>query len=140
MYPLMVKNTGTGFNASNNILNLSSSLNCYPADYDNIIIYSLYKNGYPKFNLVCTFQDYGTMVFANKIFFNINNDNNVAIQISVQGATYAVTNYDIGIVTLNQTLGENIKNLMEEDRKKANIVLINEDPMKLPPFNCSYVE
>ena len=136
-FPLMVERRGVVPNSLNETIKLKNSLNCYPSDYDTLIIYALYKNGYPNFKLTCNFQDSGTMVTADKTFFNLNNKSNIAIYMHVTGTTITVVDYEIKIVTLNETIGKNIKNLIQEDIKKANIVLINEDPVKILPFNCS---
>ncbi len=119
----------------NTTLRFQNSLNCYPPDYDTIIIYAFYKNGYSNFRLACNYQDYGTEVFAEKFFFNLNNNDNVVIDLKVNGATFTVIDYEIKIITLNETLGKNIKNLLEEDRNKANITLISENPIRRPVFN-----
>lgn len=140
IFPLMIRSNKVGSNSSKTTVNLKNSLNCYPQDYDATIIYALYNNGYHNFSLACSFQDYGTMVFADKIFFNLDNKNNIAIYLHITGTTLSATDFTITIMTLNETVGKNIKVLLEEDRTKANIVFINEDPMNYVPFNCSAIK
>ena len=139
MYPLIIKSK-VGSNSSKTIKNPKNSLNCYPQDYDATIIYALYNNGYHNFSLACDYQDYGTMVFADKTFFNLENKNNIAIHLHVTGTTLSIVDFKITIVTLNETAGKNIKVLLEEDRAKANIEFINNDPKNYAPFNCPITE
>ena len=131
-YPLMMQRSRFGPD--------SPSLNCYPSDYDAVIFYALYVNGYSSFKVANNFQDYGTMVFADKYFFNLNYKNNVAIIMHVTGTTLSPVDYEITIVTMNETVGNNIKETLEEDRRKANIVVIYDDPVRFSPFNCSLTE
>lgn len=131
-YPLMMQRSWFGPD--------SPSLNCYPSDYDAVIFYALYTNGYSSFKLTNNFQDRGTVVFADKYFFNLNHKSNVAIIMHVTGTTLSPVDYEITIVTMNETVGNSIKEILEDDRRKANIMVIHDDPVRYSPFNCSLTE
>ncbi|WP_407282528.1 hypothetical protein V7O61_05170 [Methanolobus sp. WCC1] len=124
-------------NLADKTIDMSNSLNTFPSDYDTAIIYSFYNTGYNKCYSVSTFQDSGTMVSGNKIFFNFDEEDNIAVFLDAEGTTLAVYDYDVTIVTLNQTIGTEVKDNLEYDRNTASIRLLLSDPTELKIFNTS---
>ena len=138
-YPLKFK-VSDEFLSSNKSIDLSNSLDLFPVDYDATIIYSLYKMGYEKCYSLNDFRDSGTIVIAHKAFFNLEDEDNIAIFINVNGGTFAVHTYDITIITANQTMGTEIKNILEYDNERAKINILNTDPVEYKLFNSSMTE
>lgn len=139
MYPLTLNVREKELSYSNKTVYLYTSLDAFPSDYDASIIYSFYKTGYKKCYLTSEFRDHVTMVFAKKIFFNLDEENRVAVIIDVTGYTTSIGNYDITILTSNQTIGKEIKNILEHDQSKANVQLLDSDPINLQLFNSSTI-
>lgn len=112
-------------------------LNCEPADYDSIIIYTLYKSGHHELRSTCVFRDRATLVFKDKFFFDFNSTEKVLIHVSsTDGAIGEPVGYDIEVVTQNATLGNHIKSAIKEldDSRKAGVIFVNNDPEKRPLF------
>ena len=109
----------------------------FPPQYDNIVLYALYKNGYSYVNYYSTFTDIFVRAEAEKVFFNLgSDDNNIAIVINLQGGTYILDNYNIAIVSKNTTLSNSIKDFLISYAGKAQIFIVNEDPKSIFPLNC----